>query len=211
MKNVYKLPPEKTELLVMGADDERVKEALCDKVNLRIRNKYNINKDDFLIVTGGKIDLAKRQTILLMEAVKEIKDSKVKLLVFGSVVDELKDKVKQMCDGKKIKYIGWANEEQSYEYFASADLVVFPGRHSVYWELVAGLGKPMLVKHWEGTTHVDVGGNCEFLYKDTVEEIKSKVLELIENKEEYNHMINASRNNNKKFLYSQIAKKSIDE
>lgn len=211
LKNVYKLPPEKTELLVMGADDERVKEALCDKVNLRIRNKYNINKDDFLIVTGGKIDLAKRQTILLMEAVKEIKDSKVKLLVFGSVVDELKDKVKQMCDGKKIKYIGWANEEQSYEYFASSNLVVFPGRHSVYWELVAGLGKPMIVKYWDGTTHVDIGGNCEFLQENSVIEMKEKIFSIIYNIEKLSSMKDAALSiSSRKFLYSQIAKKSIE-
>lgn len=211
LKNVYKLPPEKTELLVMGADDERVSEALDDKVNLRIRNKYNINKDDFLIVTGGKIDLAKKQTILLMEAVKAIKDSKVKLLVFGSVVDELKDQVTKMCDGKKIQYLGWANEKQSYEYFATADLVVFPGRHSVYWELVGGLGKPMLVKHWEGTTHVDVGGNCDFLYEDSVNELISKISYMLENPYRLEEMRNvAVKKGIDTFSYYRIAFRSIN-
>ena len=31
----------------------------------------------------------------------------------------------------------------------------------------------MIVKYWEGTTHVDIGGNCEFIYKDSVEEIRN--------------------------------------
>ncbi len=211
LKNVYRIPSEKTELLVMGADDERVSTALDDKVNLRIRNKFNIDIDDFLIVTGGKIDLAKRQTILLMEAVKKIDNPKVKLLVFGSVVDELKDQVTQMCDGEKIQYIGWANEEQSYEYFASSDLVIFPGRHSVYWELVAGLGKPMVVKFWNGTTHIDVGGNCEFLYEDTVEELIQKINLLIKDNKKFENMKHNAKNKASViFLYKNIALHSIN-
>ena len=67
-----------------GADDEKVEEANNDFVRKEIRNKYNIKSDDFLIITGGKIDNAKRQTLLLMKAVKEMKQNNVKLLVFGS-------------------------------------------------------------------------------------------------------------------------------
>ena len=59
LKNVYKLPEEKVELLVMGADDEKVKEAKNPNVKKEIRKKYNIKPGDFLIVTGGKIDYAK--------------------------------------------------------------------------------------------------------------------------------------------------------
>lgn len=211
LKNVYKLPPDKIHLLVMGADDERVRLALDNKVNLRIRNKFNIDREDFLIVTGGKIDLAKRQTLLLMEAVKRINNPKVKLLVFGSVINEFKDQVAQMCDNEKIQYIGWANEEQSYEYFASADLVIFPGRHSVYWELVAGLGKPMMVKYWDGTTHINVGGNCKFLHDDTVDEIQNCILQLLYEPDKLlkmNHI--ASYEGTKKFSYLNIAKTSIE-
>ncbi|WP_028828642.1 glycosyltransferase family 4 protein [Proteocatella sphenisci] len=210
LNSVYRLPTEKIELLVMGADDEKVSEALDDKVNIKIRNRFSIEEDDFLIVTGGKIDLAKKQTILLMQAIKEIKNPKVKLLVFGSIVDELKDKVTQLSDGEKIQYIGWANEKQSYELFASADLVVFPGRHSVYWELVAGLGKPMIVKYWEGTTHIDIGGNCEFLYDENVEEIRNKINYLFENKNALDKMKEvASSFGREKFSYYNISKESL--
>ena len=43
----------------------------------------------------------------------------------------------------------------------------------MFWEQVAGMGIPMVCKYWEGTTHVDCGGNVKFLYRDSVEEIKS--------------------------------------
>ncbi len=53
-------------------------------------------------MSGGKIDHAKQQTLLLMEAVKELSHKfPVKLIVFGSVSNELKDEVN--------KLFGWYN------------------------------------------------------------------------------------------------------
>lgn len=163
-------------------------------------------------MTGGKIDFAKKQTLLLMEAVKRIKNDKVKLIVFGSVIEELRDKVNALSDGKKIQYIGWVHANQTYNYFAAADLVVFPGRHSVFWEQVAGLGIPMIVRYWEGTTHIDVGGNCEFIYRNSAEEIKSKIEAIISDEEVYKNMKKSGESDSiDTFYYSKIAKKSIME
>ena len=212
LKNIYKLPKEKVELLVMGADDEKVEEAKNIKVKREIREKYNIKTDDFLIISGGKIDNAKRQTLLLMQAVKKIKNENVKLIVFGSVINELKEEVNKLADGEKIQYIGWINSEDSYKYFAASDLVVFPGRHSVFWEQVVGLGIPMIVKHWEGTTHIDVGGNVKFLRMDSVDEIKSYIECLLNEPGIYDGMKKAAiEKGMKEFLYSDIAKRSIEE
>lgn len=210
LKNIYKLPEEKLELLVMGADDEKVAEARDENVKRQIRERYGIKPDDFLIMTGGKINNAKRQTLLLMETVKQIERADVKLIVFGSVIDELKEEINRLVDGIKIQYIGWVESEDSYNYFAASDLVVFPGRHSVFWEQVVGLGIPMIVKYWEGTTHIDLGGNCEFLIRDSKEELSKTISELINNKEKYDKMKKAASSKKKEdFLYSVIARKSI--
>lgn len=210
LKDIYKLPEGKVELLVMGADDERVKEAKNTDVKKEIREKYNIKSDDFLIITGGKIDNAKRQILLLMQAIRQIEKENVKLIVFGSVDKELKDEVNSLTDSDKIQYIGWVQSEDSYKYFASADLVVFPGRHSVFWEQVAGLGIPMIVKYWEGTTHVDLGGNVKFLYKDSIDEIKEEISTILNKCEIYENMKNVAENKGmEKFSYVNIAKRSI--
>lgn len=211
LKNVYKLPPEKCELLVMGADDEAVEAASNNKVRKKIRQKYNISDNDFLIMTGGKIDQWKTQTLLLMQAVSEIDNKNVKLIVFGSVTEELMDQVKSLADGKKIQYIGWIQASQSYDYFASSDLVVFPGRHSVFWEQVAAQGLPMLCKRWDGTTHVDLGGNVAFLINDTVEEIQDSIQKLVDNKNEYEKMKKVAQEKGMlTFSYKEIAKRSIE-
>lgn len=210
LQNIYGIAPEKTDMLVMGADDESVMRASNPEIKHSIRERFGILQEDFLIVTGGKIDAFKTQTLLLMKAVQKIARDDLKLLIFGSVEEDLKDKLFSMCDGSKIQYVGWAKGEQSYEYFASADLVVFPGRHSVYWEQVTAQGIPMLCKYWDGTTHIDIGGNVEFIKEDSVEEIKKKLLEILDEPDKYKKMKEVAESDLRyKFSYKMIARKSV--
>lgn len=207
--DMYKLPKDKCKLLVMGADDDLVEKNNKPEIRNKIRQKYNIKKDDFLIMTGGKIDAFKTQTLLLMEAVRETKPKNVKLIVFGSVDDNLKAKVDELADGEKVQYIGWIEAKESYAFFAAAELVVFPGRHSVFWEQVVGQGIPMAVKYWEGTTHVNVCGNVKFLYKDSKNEIEDVINEILMN-DEYSVMKEKAILASKQFRYGDIARKSIE-
>lgn len=210
LKNMYKLPAEKCELLVMGADDDKVEETFENGWREKIRNQYGIAPDDFLVMTGGKIDAWKTQTLLLMEAIQEIDNPHIRLLVFGSVTQELKSKVNSLADGKKVQYIGWIKAEESDHYWAAADLAVFPGRHSVFWEQVAGMGIPMICKYWEGTTHVDIGGNVIFLHEDSVGEIQSIIEELLNTPEKYRKMLNMAQGDGKKqFSYKEISRRAI--
>lgn len=213
LANVYKLPKNKLELLVMGADDDEVEKITQNNFTEEYRFKHNIKSDDFLIVTGGKIDLPKMQTLNLMKAIKIIDRTDVRLLVFGSVVDELKNEFYELVDDEKIQYIGWISQNESYKYFAASDLVVFSGRHSVFWEQVVALGIPMIVKHWEGTTHIDIGGNVKFLNEDSVQEIESVIRELVkDNFNIYEHMKKSAQSERRnEFLYSNIAYKSLKD
>lgn len=208
LKNVYHLPSEKIELLVMGGDDELIQSAITRRDETRV--KYGIDKEDFLIVTGGKIDKWKKQTLLLMESVKETSNAKLKLIVFGSVDKELVEQVNALtCD--RVQYIGWVNSEYSYDLFAAADLAVFPGRHSVFWEQVAAQGIPMIVKDWAGTHHIDTGNNVLFLHEDTKEEITSTISSLLNDANKYNEMLQCAKDNCNMFSYLDIARRSIQE
>lgn len=211
LKNIYKLPENKIELLLMGADDELVKKSKNINVKREIRENYQMNQKDFLIVTGGKIDQSKKQILHLMEAIKSINNEQIKLLVFGPVADSLREEFETLLKHKNIHYISWVNGEESHNYFATADLVVFPGRHSVYWEQTAGLGIPMIVKYWEGTDHVDVGGNVKFLYENSIQELKKLIEEIVNDKNIYREMKKAAEEEGtRKFSYYEIAKKSLE-
>ena len=211
LKDIYGLPADKCELLVMGADDELVDRAKTSGSRERIRKQYGISDSDFLIVTGGKIDQWKTQTLLLMQAVQNINNPSVRLIVFGSVTDELKEQVKNLSDSVKVQYIGWISSEDTYDYFEASDLVVFPGRHSVMWEQVTGQGKPMIVKDWPGTHHVDLGGNVLFLTEDSVGEIQEKIESLLSEPSKLKEMTKIAQEKGMQiFSYADISKRAIE-
>lgn len=208
--DLYDLPQEKTELLVMGADDEKVIKSKNDNSRKNIREKYEIKDEDFLIVTGGKIDEYKKQVILLQKAIKELNNPNIKLIIFGSIIEKLKDEIVSLCDNSQIIYVGWIKSDQTYQYIEAADLVIYPGRHSILWEQTVGQGVPMICKYWNGTTHVDLGGNVKFLKEDSVDEIKRNIENIINDKELYNRMKNISVNKGMNiFSYMDISERSI--
>lgn len=208
--DVYKIPKEKCKLLVMGADDDLVIFSAAQENMNTIKKKYSIKKDDFLVVTGGKIDAAKRQTILLIKAILYIQNPKIKLIIFGSISEDIKYEVMQLVDNERIIYAGWISPDESYNFFAASDLVVFPGRHSVFWEQAAGQGKPLICKSWPGTHHIDVGGNVIFLHDDSVDEIFRIIKDITDNKNRYSNMKKSAMAKAMKiFSYMEIAKKSI--
>lgn len=170
----YGLPKEKCQLLVMGADDDEVNRASGSASIVKTKKRFGYAGNDFIIVTGGKIDEAKMQVLALMDAVAKM-GKHVKLLVFGPVVPSMKAEFEKRLACDRISYVPWANTSDSYDYFAVADLVVFPGRHSVYWEQAVAMGKPILIKRWDGTTHVDCGGNAAFTSGDDSESLKADI------------------------------------
>ena len=193
----------------MGADDDYVKESTEDKQIDQTRKKYNIDSEDFLIVTGGKIDLSKKQTLILMKVIKDISDKKIKLIIFGPVHKELKNDFQSLVDMKRIIHLDWVSAKEAYLLFGASNLVIFPGRHSVYWEQAAGIGKPLIVKFWRGTQHIDQGGNCKFIYKDSYDEFFRVLNLVIKNNKILLEMSKNALIFKENFSYLAIAKRSI--
>lgn len=210
LKEIVKIPEKKISLLVMGGDDEKIHFDNMPSLRNDIRAEMKINTDDFVIVTGGKIDKAKN-IHLLMQAVSELKDKNIQLVVFGQPKEEMKKIVDKYSKYANIHCLGWIDADKAYDYFLAADLAVFPGTHSVLWEQACACGIPGIFKNWEGMRHMDLGGNAEFLYNDSVDEIKEKILEIYNNKEKYENMKKiAVEKGIKTFSYREIAKRAIE-
>lgn len=214
LHDMYGISQEKISLLVMGIDDE-IRESICTHENIKgIKSKYDISKNDFIIVTGGKIDKAKKQILTLMNSCGALQkiNPRLKLLVFGSIEKDLELEFNELLRKyRNITYVGFINSKEAMLLLKIADLAVFPGRHSVYWEETVGLGIPMVVKYWKGTTHIDMGGNVEFLYEDSIREIMNVVGGIIENPNKLSYMRKiAEEKGITYFSYKEIARKSID-
>ena len=207
-EDYFKIPKEKTDVLIMGADDEKIDFKNKNQLRENIRKKYDISDKDFLIITGGKID-EKKKIHYLMEACSEIKN--VKLLIFGQVNDDMKERFYNLLKkSNNIIYIGWIKADKVYEYFFSADLVFFPGQHSVLWEQACASKVPCVFEKWDGMEHVNNGGNSDFILPVNVQTIKKKIQELFFTEKYFQMKKIALSNATDIYLYSNIAKKSLE-
>lgn len=207
-EDYFNIPSNKTDVLIMGADDEKIDFHNREKIRKEIRDKYMINDDDFLIVTGGKID-KKKKIHHLMEACGGMDG--VKLLVFGKVLDDIKEDFERLLNkNDNILSIGWINSEKVYDYFFAADLAFFPGQHSVLWEQACAAKVPCVFEKWEGMEHVNNGGNSDFISPVTVDSLKEKILELKYTQKYFTMKQVAQSNATNIYLYSNIAKKSLE-
>ena len=206
-EDYFRIPEDKTDVLIMGADDEEMNFEHKFEIRKSIRKRYQIDDKDFLIVTGGKID-SKKKTDVLMKACNGLKD--VKLIIFGEVEDGLKKQFNKLLENKNIIYIGWIAADKVYEYFYASDLVIFPGQHSVLWEQACASKVPCVFGKWEGMDHVNNGGNSDFISPVNEQTIREKILELKFTEKYYVMKRVAESENTDIYLYSNIAKKSLE-
>lgn len=205
-QEVFGVPSEKTDVLIMGADDDRLDFEHQDLFRTELRQKYGIKNNEFLIVTGGKID-QKKKIHLLMDAVKDL--SNVKLLICGTATPDFADEFRKHLNSNVID-AGWISSEEFYGYFFAADLAFFPGQHSVLWEQACASKVPCVFGKWDGMDHVDNGGNARFLDCTAPEQIRDLIVKL-QFTPEYQEMLSAARSDKTDiYLYSRIAEKSLE-
>ena len=207
-EDYFRISPKKTDVLIMGADDEKIDFDNKKLIRESIRKKYSISDNDFLVVTGGKIDRSKKIDVL-MEAVGCITGAK--LIVFGNVSDDVKDDFEKLLSvHKNIIYIGWIPSDAVYDYFLSADLICFPGTHSVLWEQACASKVPCLFSKWDGMDHVNNGGNSDFISDVTVESLTDKIEKLLFTEKYFIMQSIAESEKTDIYLYSRIAEKSLE-
>ena len=207
-EDYFAIPNNKTDVLIMGADDEKIDFVNRSSIRNRIRQENGIADSDFLIVSGGKIDKEKKIDVL-MRACADIPD--VKLLLFGRPQSDIAEAFNQLIENHpNIVSVGWIDADEVYDYFLASDLVIFPGTHSVLWEQACACKVPCVFRRWEGMDHVNNGGNAYFLDEVSVTTIK-KCIERFIFSDDYRQMLMAARSEKTDiYLYSKIAEKSLE-
>jgi len=207
-QDYFAVPEEKTDVLIMGADDELIDYDNQKQVRQTVREQYGIGDSVFLVVTGGKIDEGKHIDVLI-KACSDI--SNVKLLIFGQPKASIQKSFAELVEANpNVIYIGWIDADKVYRYFMAADLVCFPGTHSVLWEQACACKVPCLFKKWDGMDHVNNGGNSSFISQVSVESLRQNICCLRFTNTYYQMKQVAESVATDVYLYSEIARKSLE-
>ncbi len=207
-KDFYKVENSKVELLVMGVDDTLI-DYNKEKLKTDLRKKHQINHEDFLLISGGKIN-QKKNIHHLVNAVANINQPNIKLILFGKPDREILNIIGEKLNHPSIIYLDWINNIDIHKYLLISDLAVFPGKHSVLWEQSVGCGLPGIFKNIPGHEHIDIGGNCILIDEGSEQEITDAILNIFNNKELYSSLKeNALNKGSEYFSYYKIAERSI--
>ncbi len=211
LKEVYLVPEDMIELLPMGIDLTDIKEVDRSVVRKEMREQYGYREEDFVVITGGKLE-KRKNTVELIKAIISIDNPNVKLFLFGSISENIKQEAEKLIseNANRVVYGGWAKSEEIYKYLLVGDLCVFPGTHSSIWEQAVGMGVPCLFKRWENITHIDLGGNC-ILMDDCSSDYIAKEIETLSNDREKLAQLRqvAAERGPKVFSYEEIAKRAV--
>ena len=203
--NRFKIKPENTDVLIMGADMDKIHFDMRETYRAEIDKKYG-TKGKFLIVTGGKIERNK-SIAPLMQAVDHMDN--VKLLVFGSVADDYLSDIESSKNENTV-LMGWMDIDHINELLLAADLAVFPGQHSVLWEQACACKIPCVFRFWQGMDHLNNGGNAEFIPDEGVDTLRKEIQSLMYTSH-YQKMLAVARSDaTDVFSYVEIAKKSLE-
>lgn len=213
LSEVYKIPAEKCRLLVMGYDDcpDEKEQSEANLVVDSWLKKEGILDSDFVLCTGGKIDAFKREVWTLLRFVSSGKMPEgMKLVVFGSVEKNREKEFAALCNSSnQLCYFGWADKYQINALINRSNAGIFPGRHSVLWEQVAGQGTPLIIKSLYGLEHLDINGNVWCLGEVIDEASLDRMVKHIGDVKAFGTQGAAAKKAADAFQYSNIAHVSI--
>ncbi|KMQ65565.1 hypothetical protein ACM46_06695 [Chryseobacterium angstadtii] len=146
LNEVYDLPLNEAELLPLGCDCS-ISDDIINTIDRGVvRKKLNINNDDYVLITGGKLEIRK-MTEIAIEAVKVLNRKDVHLIVFGAPASGSEEYFKELeksADGHQIHFTGWLTSDMFYEFMAISDVAVFPASQSVLWQQAIGMRLPLV-------------------------------------------------------------------
>jgi glycosyltransferase involved in cell wall biosynthesis len=167
------------------------------EINLS-RNKHNINNDDFVFVFVGRL-VGDKGINELIEAFEGIDNKNAKLLLVGSFENELdpleKETLSTIKTNPNIISVGYQTDVRAY--FAISDALAFPSYREGFPNVVmqaGAMGLPSIVTDINGCNEIiEEGTNGIIIPPKDVVALKNAMLEMIENKELYNHLKSNAR------------------
>ncbi len=102
-----------------------------------IREKYYLTPDTILLLHSGKMN-SKKKTTDILYAMNRVRDKRLKLLILGSMDEEVKSIYEKIAkDDKRIEFVGWKSDEEFLDYLCSADIYLQPGTQSATMQAAA--------------------------------------------------------------------------
>lgn len=191
------VPKNKIFTVYNGIDLSKFQKEVSDKEKEELRKKYNINKNDVVLMFCGRTVKEKGIKELLL-ACKKIKENEnIKLLIIGNSNfgnEVITDYDKELLEISKdmqgiVTHTGFIHNNELYKIHSIADIAVVPSIYEEGFGLVLveamASGLPIISTKMGGIPEI-VDSNCGVLVENDeklVENLSKKILYLVQNSE----------------------------
>lgn len=175
---LYGIPNSDMEILPLGGICLADEEYACNREY--IREIHGISDDNILLIHSGKINKDKN-TVELLQALKEVKTKKIKLFIIGSIDSSIESCIRPLLMQKNVEYLGWKNSDELMKYLCACDLYMQPGSQSVTMQNAACCRCALAL--YPHASHKYLWGEENVFYIENVCDIK-KLFEMIESNSE---------------------------
>lgn len=193
----FGIPTEKIDFLPIGCDTYRV-----DSLGLNrdvLRAKYDIPKEAFVVVSGGKMD-ASKGTIDLITAIRELHKEipQLHLVLFGMYEAEIIEAIK---DNPFVTQFGWCDRDSTLSLLALSDVACWPRLHTTLIEDAIACGIPLIIKSSGNVQHFQNEKNGIFLQTEEYHELLSAIRNIYQDYQYYTSVSSLVRG---KYSYDAI-------
>lgn len=171
LEKMYHIPESKLEYFPLGGLILEKEKQDCYRAE--IISKMNFPNDVIICTHSGKMDKGKK-TEDILKAFMRVQDSRLRLLIFGSIPEDMKDTLEPLINGdERIFFLGWKEAKEQELILGATDLYIQPGTYSATAQIAICDGCALLVNNDYKRA---MGNNA--IYGEDVVSIK-KVLEVI--------------------------------
>lgn len=183
----------------------------------KIRSRYGIEENDFVIINTGKIDPIKH-TESLFRIVKDLKEKNVaniKLMIIGTAStqhqDFLNNEVKKNQISAEVIFTGFIDRSRLYEFYSASDVGIWPYRPSIAIVEAIGCSLPVIIPDSDAVKHYVQYGNG-LLFKDgDLNELSWVVTQLVQDSSKLRSLREKARAATEQhFDYAKITKRILD-
>ena len=211
MAERYSIQPKSLQLLPLGSDVDLIDTLSKSNCRNRIIEKYELDQQCFVMVTGGKLNHLKRTHIAIKAAHKvcEMHNyASINLLVVGAADrndSDYYDYLKHLASiGKaNIIFCGWQGKEDLYSHLLASDIAVFPRSQSILWQHAIASGLPLIVGRAvdERVDYLNEGDNMIIVNDSDDEHVFAEhIMNLVQDEELRSSMVAGSKAVTKEML-----------
>ena len=224
VRDYLNISEERCIVLKNGIDTKKFSKIIDDEEKEKIKEQYNIKKEEKILLYTGRIVLEKGIKELL-QAVLKVKNKNFKLMIVGSALNdielktkfekEVEDLTKELKD--KVVFTGFIDYKEIYKFYSIADIAVLPSicddaaPLTIIESMASGL--PIITTNSGGIPEYEKNGCAIILEKDKdlVINLQLQMEKLLQDDEKRKDMSKISMQNAKNLTVENFYKNFIKQ